>query len=106
MKRRGFLGAASALALTFSLSTAAVAEDKKYTIALVPGLTTDAFYITMQKGAQAAADALGAGTGVGQAGQTGKIKVVAFDAPGSNVDNIKTGLVDMAIAQHLAEIGY
>lgn len=283
MKRRGFLGAASALALTFSLSTAAVAQDK-LTIALVPGLTTDAFYITMQKGAQAAADALGvelvfqgapdfnpvtqvpvldaviarapdailiaptdtvqlieplkkahdagipvitvdtfigtgvyqtgagdgdfplsyiasdnvlggkmaaralaaaiggegkvyvsnvkpgisttdqreagfkaamaeefpnitvletqfndndankaasqlqgvfardadlkgvfganlfsalgAGTGVSQAGQTGKIKVVAFDAPGSIVDNIKTGLVDVAIAQHPAEIGY
>ncbi|KAF0172193.1 MAG: simple sugar transport system substrate-binding protein [Rhodobacteraceae bacterium] len=283
MKRRGFLGAASALALSFSLSTAAQAQDKM-TIALVPGLTTDAFYITMQKGAQAAADALGvelvfqgapdfnpvtqvpvldaviarapdailiaptdtvqlieplkkahdagipvitvdtfigsgvyqtgagdgdfplsyiasdnvlggrmaaralanaiggegkvyvsnvkpgisttdqreagfkaemaenfpnvtvletqfndndankaasqlqgvfardsdvkgvfganlfsalgAGTGVGQAGQTGKIKVVAFDAPGSIVDNIKTGLVDVAIAQHPAEIGY
>ncbi|MCF8516825.1 MAG: substrate-binding domain-containing protein [Rhodobacteraceae bacterium] len=283
MKRRGFLGAASALALTFSLSTAAVAQDK-LTIALVPGLTTDAFYITMQKGAQAAADALGvelvfqgapdfnpvtqvpvldaviarapdailiaptdkvqlieplkkahdagipvitvdtfigtgvyqtgagdgdfplsyiasdnvlggrmaaralaaaiggegkvyvanvkpgisttdqreggfkaemaenfpnvtvletqfndndankaasqlqgvfardadlkgvfganlfsalgAGTGVGQAGQTGNIKVVAFDAPGSIVDNLKTGLVDVAIAQHPAEIGY
>jgi ABC-type sugar transport system substrate-binding protein len=87
------------------LSTAAQAQDK-LTIAQVPGLTTDAFCITMQKGAQAAADALGAGTGVGQAGQTGKIKVVAFDAPGSNVDNTKTGLVDMAIAQHLAEIGY
>ena len=59
MKRRNFLGAASALALTFSLATSAVAQDKKYNIALVPGLTTDAFYITMQKGAQAAADALG-----------------------------------------------
>lgn len=284
MKRRSFLGAASALALTFSVATSAVAEDKKYTIALVPGLTTDAFYITMQKGAQAAADALGvelvfqgapdfnpvtqvpvldaviarapdailiaptdttqlieplrkahdagiavitvdtfigtgkyqtgagdadfplsyiasdnvlggrmaaralanaiggegkvfvsnvkpgisttdqreegfkaemaenfpkvtvletqfndndankaasqlqgvfardadlkgvfganlfsalgAGTGVQQAGQTGNIKVVAFDAPGSIVDNISTGLVDVAIAQHPAEIGY
>src|SRR3989338_8602294 len=58
MKRRGFLCAVSALALSFSLSTAAQAQDK-LTIALVPGLTTDAFYITMQKGAQAAADALG-----------------------------------------------
>ncbi|MEO5615954.1 MAG: ABC transporter substrate-binding protein [Cypionkella sp.] len=284
MKRRSFLGAASALALTFSIASSAVAEDKKYTIALVPGLTTDAFYITMQKGAQAAADALGvelvfqgapdfnpvtqvpvldaviarapdailiaptdkvqlieplkkandagipvitvdtfigtgiyqtgagdgdfplsyiasdnvlggrmaaralanaiggegkvfvsnvkpgisttdqreegfkaemaenfpkvtvletqfneddankaasqlqgvfardpdlkgvfganlfsalgAGTGVQQAGQTGVIKVVAFDAPGSIVDNIKSGLVDVAIAQHPAEIGY
>ena len=284
MKRRSFLGAASAFALTFSIASTAVAEDKKYTIALVPGLTTDAFYITMQKGAQAAADALGvelvfqgapdfnpvtqvpvldaviarapdailiaptdkvqlieplkkandagipvitvdtfigtgvyqtgagdgdfplsyiasdnvlggrmaaralaaaiggegkvfvsnvkpgisttdqreegfkaemaenfpkvtvletqfneddankaasqlqgvfardpdlkgvfganlfsalgAGTGVQQAGQTGVIKVVAFDAPGSIVDNIKSGLVDVAIAQHPAEIGY
>ena len=30
----------------------------------------------------------------------------AFDAPASIVDNIKTGLVDIAIAQHPAEIGY
>jgi ribose transport system substrate-binding protein len=50
--------------------------------------------------------ALGAGTGVQQAGKTGEIRVVAFDAPGSIVDNIKTGLVDVAIAQHPAEIGY
>lgn len=50
--------------------------------------------------------ALGAGNGVQQAGQTGKIKVVAFDAPTSIVDNIKSGLVDVAIAQHPAEIGY
>src|SRR6516165_8440562 len=35
------------------------AADKKYTIALVPGLTTDAFYITMHRGADAAAKALG-----------------------------------------------
>ena len=41
-----------------------------------------------------------------QAGQTGLVKVVAFDAPLSIVDNIKTGLVDVAIAQHPAEIGY
>ncbi|MGB5560220.1 MAG: ABC transporter substrate-binding protein [Paracoccaceae bacterium] len=59
MKRRGFLGAASALALSLTVVTSAVAQDNKFTIALVPGLTTDAFYITMRKGAQAAADALG-----------------------------------------------
>ena len=58
MKRRSFLGAASAVALSFGLASAAYAQDT-LTIALVPGLTTDAFYITMQKGAQAAADALG-----------------------------------------------
>ncbi|MBB4403793.1 MULTISPECIES: ABC transporter substrate-binding protein [Rhizobium/Agrobacterium group] len=50
--------------------------------------------------------ALGAANGVKQAGQSGTIKVVAFDAPGSIVDNINAGLVDMAIAQHPAEIGY
>src|ERR1700742_1782611 len=54
---------ASLLASTFllfaGLNDPASAADKKYTIALVPGLTTDAFYITMHKGAQAAADALG-----------------------------------------------
>ncbi|WP_337270577.1 ABC transporter substrate-binding protein [Oryzifoliimicrobium ureilyticus] len=50
--------------------------------------------------------ALGAANGVQQAGQSGKIKVVAFDAPTSIVDNLKSGLVDLAIAQHPAEIGY
>ncbi len=50
--------------------------------------------------------ALGAANGVQQAGQTGNVKVVAFDAPGSIVDNINSGLVDVAIAQHPAEIGY
>ena len=52
-----FLLTLSVLALTAPVSTRAA--GKKYTIALIPGLTTDAFYITMHKGAQAAADALG-----------------------------------------------
>src|SRR5688572_22735401 len=60
MDRRHFAGA---LALATAAGTLAVrpaaAQDKKFTIALIPGLTTDAFYITMRKGAQAAADALG-----------------------------------------------
>ena len=50
--------------------------------------------------------ALGAANGVQQAGQAGKIKVVAFDAPTTIVDNLKSGLIDAAIAQHPAEIGY
>ncbi|MDX3926106.1 MAG: ABC transporter substrate-binding protein [Shinella sp.] len=50
--------------------------------------------------------ALGAANGVQQAGQTGTVKVVAFDAPTSIVDNLQSGLVDLAIAQHPAEIGY
>jgi ribose transport system substrate-binding protein len=50
--------------------------------------------------------ALGAANGVQQAGKAGKIKVAAFDAPKSIVGQLKSGLVDMAIAQHPAEIGY
>ena len=50
--------------------------------------------------------ALGAANGVKQAGQTGKVKVVAFDAPTSIVDDLKSGAIDVAIAQHPAEIGY
>jgi ribose transport system substrate-binding protein len=58
MNRRMFMGAASALAVALSFTTAAMAQEK-LTIALIPGLTTDGFYITMNRGAQAAADALG-----------------------------------------------
>ena len=57
MNRRSFMGAVSAVAVCLSLATGASAQDKKFTIALIPGLTTDAFYITMQRGAQAAAAA-------------------------------------------------
>lgn len=61
MERRSILKAAAvaALATTIGLSAGAAYAQEKFTIALVPGLTTDAFYITMRKGAQAAADALG-----------------------------------------------
>src|SRR6201987_960995 len=44
---------------TVSQIDVASAADKKYTVALIPGLTTDSFYITMRKGAEAAAKALG-----------------------------------------------
>ena len=50
--------------------------------------------------------AIGAADGVKAIGKTGEIKVVAFDAPQRIVDDIKSGLIDMAIAQHPAEIGY
>jgi ribose transport system substrate-binding protein len=50
--------------------------------------------------------ALGAANGVEAAGKLGEITVIAFDAPTSIVDQIKTDLVTMAIAQHPAEIGY
>lgn len=50
--------------------------------------------------------ALGAANGVQAAGKSGEVQVIAFDAPQSIVDNIKEGLVNIAIAQHPAEIGY
>ncbi|MBV9997754.1 MAG: substrate-binding domain-containing protein [Verrucomicrobia bacterium] len=50
--------------------------------------------------------AMGAANGAKQAGTTGKVRVVAFDAPSSIVPEIKSGAVDIAIAQHPAEIGY
>lgn len=42
-----------------SATTKTTTSAKKYTIALVPGITTDPFYITMQNGAQKEAKALG-----------------------------------------------
>ncbi len=50
--------------------------------------------------------ALGAATGVKAAAKTGKVQVVAFDAPPAIVDDLKSGLVNIAIAQHPAEIGW
>ncbi|MBV8901932.1 MAG: substrate-binding domain-containing protein [Verrucomicrobia bacterium] len=50
--------------------------------------------------------AMGASNGAKQAHSTGKVKVVAFDAPASIVPELKAGNVDIAIAQHPAEIGY
>jgi ribose transport system substrate-binding protein len=37
--------------VAFSSSEKALATGNKYPIALIPGLTTDAFYITMHQGA-------------------------------------------------------
>jgi ribose transport system substrate-binding protein len=50
--------------------------------------------------------AMGAANGAKQGGVVGKVKVEAFDAPTSIVGEIKAGDVDIAIAQHPAEIGY
>ncbi len=50
--------------------------------------------------------ALGAGNGVAGGNLADQVTVIAFDAPQSIVDNISSGLVDAAIAQHPAEIGY
>ncbi|MBV6658510.1 MAG: substrate-binding domain-containing protein, partial [Devosiaceae bacterium] len=54
---RNFLKAA-VCAATLGFAAPAMAQDD-INITLVPGLTTDAFYITMNRGAQAAAEALG-----------------------------------------------
>jgi ribose transport system substrate-binding protein len=59
MKRRSVALAVAVLLAGFAGHSAAQAADKHYAITLIPGLTTDAFYITMRKGAQAAADAVG-----------------------------------------------
>lgn len=50
--------------------------------------------------------ALGAADGVKALGKQGQIRVVAFDAPSRIVDDLKSGLIDLAVAQHPAEIGY
>ncbi|MEZ5866889.1 MAG: substrate-binding domain-containing protein, partial [Geminicoccaceae bacterium] len=50
--------------------------------------------------------AIGAADGVKALGKTGEIRVVAFDTPARIVDDIKSGLIDMAIAQHPYDIGY
>lgn len=50
--------------------------------------------------------AIGSADGVKSLGKPGAIKIVAFDTPTRIVDDLKSGLVDLAIAQHPAEIGY
>ena len=58
---RKTLTALAVVAIGFgSMVGGADAQTKKLTIALIPGLTTDAFYITMRRGAEAAAKAVGA----------------------------------------------
>ena len=52
------LGAAAVACGTLGASAPVRAADP-CTIALIPGLTTDAFYITMRKGAEMAAKAVG-----------------------------------------------
>ena len=49
--------------------------------------------------------AIGAGNGVKASKKLGKVKVVAFDAPESIVNDLKSGLVTAAIAQHPFEMG-
>ena len=55
---RGFIPALMATAALTAVATTAKAQDQ-FSVTLIPGLTTDAFYITMRKGAEEAAKALG-----------------------------------------------
>ena len=50
--------------------------------------------------------AVGAADGVKALGKQGQIRVVAFDAPQRIVNDLKSGLIDLAVAQHPSEIGY
>lgn len=59
MKQGKWIFAVLAIGLAVMVTMLAFAQQKKYTIALIPGLTTDGFYITMRKGAEAAAKKLG-----------------------------------------------
>src|ERR1019366_5034165 len=62
MERRSVLklmGATAAMA-GVGLAPGRAAAADKVTIALIPGLTADGFYVTMHKGAEAAAKAVGA----------------------------------------------
>ncbi len=61
MERRSLvkmLGAGGAAAAAVALTAGKALAQEKVTIALIPGLTADGFYVTMHKGAQAAAKAL------------------------------------------------
>ncbi|GEM87439.1 ABC transporter substrate-binding protein [Meiothermus granaticius] len=59
MKKARWAVAVAALGAIVFGAMLGEAQQKKYTIALIPGLTTDGFYITMHKGAEAAAQKLG-----------------------------------------------
>jgi ribose transport system substrate-binding protein len=63
MERRSFvklLGAAGVAAASTPMLAGKASAADKVTIALIPGLTADGFYVTMHKGAEAAAAAVGA----------------------------------------------
>jgi ABC-type sugar transport system substrate-binding protein len=99
---RKTIAAFAALAFGAIAATSSVqAADKKFTIALIPGVTTDAFYITMHRGAQAAADALGDTLVFQGASEWNPVLQVPV------VDAVIARHPDaIAIVQHPAEISY
>src|SRR5215470_18555492 len=63
MERRSFvkmIGAAGVAAVAAPAVIRKASAQEKVTIALIPGLTADGFYVTMHRGAEAAAKAVGA----------------------------------------------
>lgn len=100
LSRRDFLLSAAATAGTIALAAcgggggsstggsggnAPAATTKKYTIALVVGVKGDPFYVTMQKGAQAQADKLGA--------------TLVVDGPAQFSATLQAPIVDALIAK-------
>ena len=97
LSRRDFLLAAAAVAGTVAFTACGSStstggsggsggtSSKKFTIALVQGVKGDPFYVTMQKGAQAKADALGA--------------TLIVDGPAQFDATLQTPIVDALIAK-------
>jgi ribose transport system substrate-binding protein len=89
--------AAVALATTAALGsstsqTSPQAHKKTYTFYLVAGIASDAFYLTMKKGAQAAAKKLG------------NVKVVFTGSPAAFSPNTQIPFLNGAIARHPSAI--
>ncbi len=84
--RNALLSCAAAALTTAAVAGASVAEEKR-TVALVYGIKGDAFYVTMQKGAQAKADELGV--------------ELSADGPSQWNPAIQTPIVDAMIARRV-----
>ncbi len=102
LSRRDFLLGAAAVAGTVAFGACGSSSStttsgggsssatKKFTIALVQGVKGDPFYVTMQKGAQAKADALGA--------------TLVVDGPAQFDATLQTPIVDALIAKKVDAI--
>jgi ribose transport system substrate-binding protein len=102
LSRREFLVAAAATTGTLALAACGgttpgttqtggtSSASKKYTLALIVGVKGDPFYVTMQKGAQAQADKLGA--------------TLLVDGPTQFKDTLQVPIVDALIARKVDAI--
>ncbi|GAC1324298.1 MAG: ABC transporter substrate-binding protein [Chloroflexota bacterium] len=94
MLRRLWLALTTVVIASLLASTAAIAQrshsqthKKTFTFYLIPGISTDAFYTTMHKGAQAAANRLG-------------VKLIFQGAPNAFSAPTQTPFLTGAIARH------